>query len=186
MGTVLQHPPALFLAAVFSRDLAALEWAKKRIEEVWGPTLPNPPIYRFDETDYYQASMGSDLHKTFFVSERCHPPEDLPDWKHRTNRWEQEYRCDIPDVARPLNIDPGYLTSAKLVLASTKDHAHRLYLRNGIYAELTLQYRRGSWHRLPWTYPNYQRADYHQFFSRCRDHVRQTIRVAASGDRDTT
>jgi hypothetical protein len=68
-----------------------------------------------------------------------------------------------------LNLDPGYLTAAKLVLASTKDHAHRIYLRGGVYAEVTLNFRAGQWQMLPWTYPDYRRDDYQSFFTTCRE-----------------
>lgn len=85
-------------------------------------------------------------------------------------------RCtDGPPVARPLNLDPGYLTEAKLVLASTKDHAHRIYLSQGIYAEVTLSFRRGHWRHHDWTYPDYRRADYHAFFTQCRDYFRRCV-----------
>ena len=70
---------------------------------------------------------------------------------------------------RPLNLDPGYITPAKLVLASTKDHAHRIYLRDGIYAEVTLSFRGRKWQPLEWTYPDYRRDDYQRFFTECRE-----------------
>ena len=70
---------------------------------------------------------------------------------------------------RPLNLDPGYITPAKLVLASTKDHAHRIYLRDGIFAEVTLVYRQRKWQPLEWTYPDYRRDDYQRFFTQCRE-----------------
>ena len=76
-------------------------------------------------------------------------------------------------VARPLNLDPGYLTEEKLVLASTKDHAHRIYLARGIYAEVTLHYQGGRWQSHDWTYPDFQRDDYHIFFTQCRDFLRR-------------
>ena len=82
--------------------------------------------------------------------------------------------AELP-VARPLNLDPGYLTEAKLVLASTKDHAHRIYLSQGIYAEVTLSYRRGRWRHHDWTYPDYQRGDYQAFFDQCRDYFRRCV-----------
>ena len=64
-----------------------------------------------------------------------------------------------------MNLDPGYITPAKLVLASTKDHAHRLYLADGIYAEVTLAFRGKQWQPLEWTYPDYRRADFQEFFT---------------------
>jgi hypothetical protein len=73
---------------------------------------------------------------------------------------------------RPLNLDPGYLTPAKLVLASTKDHAHRIYLSRGIYAEVTLFYKDRHWQPREWTFPDYRRADYQEFFSQCRAYLR--------------
>jgi hypothetical protein len=72
-------------------------------------------------------------------------------------------------VPRPLNLDPGYLTPGKLVLASTKDFAHRIYLSQGIYAEVTLQYKHRTWKHHEYTFPDYRRADYQRFLSECRE-----------------
>ena len=69
--------------------------------------------------------------------------------------------------------EPGYLTEAKLVLATTKDRDHRIYLHDGIYAEVTLNWVRGGWVNQRWTYPDYQRADFQEFFTKCRDYLRQ-------------
>jgi hypothetical protein len=63
------------------------------------------------------------------------------------------------------------MTPAKLVLASTKDHAHRIYLSQGIYAEVTLFYRDREWQAREWTFPDYRRADYHAFFDACRNYL---------------
>ncbi|MEM8680048.1 MAG: DUF4416 family protein, partial [Planctomycetota bacterium] len=76
---------------------------------------------------------------------------------------------------RPLNIDPGYLTLSKLVLASTKNHAHRIYLREGIFAEITLRYQARAWQPWDWTYPDYRRVDFGQFFDRCREYLKTTL-----------
>jgi hypothetical protein len=64
------------------------------------------------------------------------------------------------------------VTAAKLVLASTKDFAHRIYLRDGIFAEITLFFRHGRWEHHEWTFPDYRRADYHEFFSRAREYLK--------------
>jgi hypothetical protein len=88
-------------------------------------------------------------------------------------------RSATPSCTRPLNLDPGYLELAKLVLASTKDHAHRIYLGQGIHAEVTLQYRqKAGWQPQPWTFPDYRRADYHEFFDRCREYLHRRLREA--------
>ncbi|HOK40243.1 MAG TPA: DUF4416 family protein, partial [bacterium] len=56
---------------------------------------------------------------------------------------------------RQVNIDPGYINLAKLVLVSTKDYSHRIYLSNGIYAEATLFFRHNQFETFPYTYPDY-------------------------------
>jgi len=70
-----------------------------------------------------------------------------------------------------VNLDPGYVTPAKLVLASCKDYTHRAYLARGVYAEPTLAYTGGRWQAHPWTYPDYRTAEYHAFFDRLRDRL---------------
>jgi hypothetical protein len=89
--------------------------------------------------------------------------------------WEAEYQSLVrgPEQ-RPLNLDPGYITLAKLVLASTKDFAHRLYLGRGIYAEITLHFRSGAWQPTQWTYPDYRRPDFQRFFVECRESLKRS------------
>jgi len=175
MGDINDPKPALLLIAVFSRYEEAFAWAEHRAIEQFGPLLEKSPAFEFTETDYYEASMGAELKKQFFVFQSQIDPGTLPEIKRLTNEWERQYAADSSHVeSRPLNLDPGYLTSAKLVLASTKDHAHRLYLRDGIYAEVTLNYRNRGWKHFDWTFPDYQRRDYQEFFSRCRQILRSS------------
>lgn len=124
--------------------------------------------------------MGPGLLKTFFALERPFEAARLPEVKLLTNRWEEEYAATagLPEP-RPLNLDPGYLTLAKLVLASTKDHAHRIYLSDGIFAEVTLYYSQRRWQVREWTFADYRRDDYQAFFTQCREYFRQHIRPEA-------
>lgn len=164
----------MLLLATFSRHDAALEWARKTCEAAWGPVALASPAFDFAETDYYRVSMGEGLKKQFFLFDRPFDPGDLAEIKLQTNRWEQEFAAQADYAeARPLNLDPGYLTLAKLVLASTKDHAHRIYLGRGIYAEMTLQFRAGGWQPLEWTYPDYRRPDFQAFFTAGRQQLKQ-------------
>jgi len=161
------------MIAVFSRYEEALAWAERQAIKQFGPLYEKSPAFEFTETDYYEPSMGSNLKKQFLTFQNLIDPGSLPEIKRMTNEWEIQYAAESRhDEPRSLNLDPGYLTLAKLVLASTKDHAHRIYLRDGIYAEVTLNYRSGGWRFFDWTFPDYQRHDYQEFFSRCRQKLR--------------
>jgi hypothetical protein len=168
------HEPAwvLLVVAASSRHAAALEWARDKLASQYGEIALLSGAFDFTETDYYTASMGADLKKQFWAFERLVDPAELAAIKRRTNEYESEYiELGRHSEPRPLNLDPGYITAAKLVLATTKDHAHRIYLRDGIYAEVTLAFRQRQWQVLDWTYPDYRRDDYHRFFSECRQRV---------------
>ena len=169
MGNISPPRPVLLLVAVSSRYDAALEWSRSRIATEFGPLGAVSAAFDFTETNYYDTTMGTGLKKQFLVVGEPIDPGQLPSVKQATNQWEADYaaEADHPEP-RPLNLDPGYLTLAKLVLASTKDHAHRIYLDGGIYAEVTLSYRGKRWNAFDWTYPDYRRADFQQFFSECR------------------
>ena len=173
MGDVTSPAPVLLILAAFSRHSAALDWARTQAESAWGPVALESERFRFDATDYYEASMGPEISKVFYAFERLIDPAEIVSLKLQTNAWEADYAGMGEHVEeRPLNLDPGYLTPAKLVLASTKDHAHRMYLSRGIYAEVTLFYKHRQWQIRDWTFPDYQRADYQQFFSTCREYLR--------------
>ncbi len=170
MATPTPPHPVLLLVAASSRHDGALQWAQEKIAAEFGPLGAVSPAFDFTETDYYTATMGTDLKKQFVVPAQPIDPGRLAAIKRLTNQWEIDYAAAAghPEP-RPLNLDPGYLTLAKLVLASTKDHAHRIYLADGIYAEVTLNYRGKQWQPFDWTYPDYRREDFQEFFTNCRN-----------------
>jgi len=160
--------------AVFSADHTAFDWVRKRAETQWGPLALESETFPFETfTDYYAKSMGETLPKRLWAFETFISPDALPKIKCVTNDWETEFKSFADCVAeRPLNIDPGYITLAKLILASTKDHAHRIYLSDGIFAETTLMYTQRQWKPLPWTYPDYQSVGYQTFLTQCREYLK--------------
>jgi hypothetical protein len=173
MGAIHEPSPVLLIVAASSRYVAALDWAIEQLTNKFGPVNLASDAFDFIETDYYTPTMGADLKKQFLAFERLIDGAALADIKRQTNHWEAEYAAlGRHPEPRPLNLDPGYITPAKLVLSSTKDHAHRIYLRDGIFAEVTLAYRGGHWQPLEWTYPDYRRADYQSFFTHCRELLR--------------
>ena len=173
MGEINEPKPVLLLIAVSSRYEKALAWSEQQAVVAYGPVRLKSEAFDFTETDYYTETMGTELKKQFLVFDQLIDPGTLPKIKHQTNSLEQQYaeQHGHPE-SRPLNLDPGYLTLAKLVLASTKDHSHRVYMAEGIFAEITLNYHKRGWQRSEWTYPDYQREDFQAFFSECRQTLR--------------
>src|SRR5262245_939316 len=129
MGQASAPSPVLLILAAFSRHQEALAWTRAKTESAWSKIALSSDAFDFRETSYYDATMGVGLRKQFLAFERLIDPQRLVDLKLETNDWEAEYAANAKhDEQRPLNLDPGYITMAKLVLASTKDHAHRIYL----------------------------------------------------------
>ncbi len=146
----------------------------------------------FDFTDYYEKEMGRNLKRKFYSFRQLRTPEALADQKTWTNDVERAFarrasgkargiplaspalpRTETP-VARPINLDPGYVSLAKVVLASTKDYSHRIYLRDGIYAEVTLTFTKGRFEPWPWTFPDYRLEAYLSFFNSVRAALKET------------
>ena len=177
MGEISQPRPVLLFAAITSRHPSAIQWAIGRSVEQWGDVALQSPLFDFTETGFYTKSMGIDLKKKLVAFEGLVDPEQVAANKVLSNLWEVEYNqaSEFPED-RPLNIDPGYVTEAKLVLATTKDRDHRIYLQQGIYAEITLHFQSGQWQKSRWTYPDYQRDDFQDFLTKCREFLRERLR----------
>lgn len=119
----------------------------------------------FDYTDYYTREMGSPLFRRMFSFKRLIEQPDLAQVKVQTNRLERSYE---QDGRRRVNIDPGYLLHERFVLATGKNFTHRIYLNDGIYADLTLIYQKGDFQTLPWTYPDYAAEDLKGYLKQVR------------------
>jgi len=182
MGRPAEAEPVKLIVGMLSAYPGALAEAEGLLADPLGPVDVRSDLFAHAFTEYYRDEMGHPLVRYFVAFERLCRPQDLPGIKRFTNEVEDRLaaRGEWP-VARPVNLDPGYLTPAKLVLASTKDHAHRLYLGEGIYGELTLRYVRGAWRTHDWTYPDYRTPEYHAFFDRVRERLRAQRREAAHG-----
>jgi hypothetical protein len=147
--------PALNLAAV-----------NQKLISLFGPMDLKSPEFNFIFTDYYTPEMGGDLRKCFYSFERLIMPDALPDIKNATIKSESEF---CVDGKRTVNLDPGYLEESKLVLASTKNFSHRIYLRDDIWAEVTMRYARGKFITHDWTYPDYSQDLGIAFLSKVRE-----------------
>lgn len=122
-------------------------------------------VFPFDATTYYNNEFGKPLKKKFISFKELILEGMLSEIKVFTNALEEKF---LNKGKRRINIDPGYLTTGKVVLASTKDSYHRIYLKDGIYAEVTLYFYKGGFHEFPWTYPDFKKKEYRDFFLKLR------------------
>ncbi len=164
------------VVAIFSRFEAALGAARDQITTGWGNIELASELFDHSVTSYYQAEMGQGLKKQLLVVSRLYDPTKLVGDKLQSNAWEGEIAAAEYDAPRPVNIDAGYLTLTKFVLASAKDRAHRIYLGDGIYAEECLHFLAGTWRHRPWTYPDYAREDFQEFLITARDYLKKLVK----------
>ena len=165
MGEAREPQPVKLFVGVLTSRPSLLAELREPLEQELGPVDLQSPVLDFDFTDYYEAEMGSGLKRVFLGFHYLAGPDRLVGLKVSTNRLEQTLAVN---EKRTVNIDPGYLAAARVVLASTKDFGHRLYLGNGIYGEITLMFQKKDFRTLPWTYPDYRSEAYRQFFGDLR------------------
>lgn len=170
MGAIsTPRPVQLFCGVIFSAGISIQE-VKNDLTAAFGPVDSVSDTFEFSFTDYYEQEMGAGLRKIFYSIDKLVPPDFIVDAKLRTNALEEKYLESAgPSASRRVNLDPGYVALSKMVLASTKDFFHRIYLKDGIYAETTLNYRKPSFEPFPWTYPDYRSPGYVKFFNDLRE-----------------
>jgi hypothetical protein len=174
-----QPPEAVkLIVSLFSGDERLLGDVVAALAEKYGKadfiSAPAPFTY----TDYYEKEFGASLTRRFISFERLIRPEALPDVKVWANALEKRL---VAEGRRRVNIDPGYLASAHLILATGKGYTHRPCLREGIYADLTLIYRDKSFHPLPWTYPDYAGEQVTGMLNHIRDKYLLQLKEKATG-----
>lgn len=171
MAKIKKHKPVKLIVGFIFKEENALHKAEILLVRHFGKIDFESQTLPFTHTDYYEAEFGKDLKRKFVSFKKLILPEALHRIKIITNKIEK--KLSRP-TGRLINIDPGYLEPAKLILASTKDYKHRIYLNKGIYAEATLFYRNSTFNPWEWTYPDYRTAEYINIFNRIREiYVRQ-------------
>ncbi|MBI3940674.1 MAG: DUF4416 family protein [Acidobacteria bacterium] len=165
MIETIPPPAVLFVALLYApgdlqecmRELTALFGSAAEV----GPGYPMAAFSR-----YYEREMGVGLQKRFISFQRPVPMDQLAQYKREAQALENKLQQE--PGKRLFNIDPGLVTSYSVILSTSKNHAHRIYLREGVFAEVTLIFREGRYYPLPWTYPDYQSPAALDFFKRAR------------------
>jgi hypothetical protein len=179
MGDTVKQRPVKLIASIIFRDEGFLHSAEESLKKLYGPLEGLDKTAPFDYTDYYHEEMGRPLSRKLICFKKLVGPENISKIKLKTNSIEK--RTGVKGK-RTANIDPGYITEAKLVLLTTKDYTHRVYTGRHIFAESTLFYQDGSFRSWPWTYPDYASDELKSYFENVRKiYLRDITRTRSKG-----
>ncbi|MFH1896760.1 MAG: DUF4416 family protein [Candidatus Desantisbacteria bacterium] len=162
MGKITSPEKVKLIIAMLSSSEELFETVQNRLKQEFGSIDFCSQILPFTFTQYYIPEMGTDIKRRFISFSLLILPEELAGIKVLTNSIEQEF---LAGDKRRINLDSGYITAAKLILATTKDNSHRIYLGKGIYAEITLRFVSGTFRHWEWTYPDYKTPEYIEIFN---------------------
>ncbi len=152
----------LFTGIIFNRSVDLTVVLKKMVEKFSAVDLKSDKL-NFDFTDYYYSEMGDPLFRMFVSFKELIDPENLPEIKIQSNELEKEFAIS---GNRQVNIDPGYISDANVIIATTKNHYHRVPLKDGIYAHIEYVLKGKNLHFLEWTYPDFKSISYLDFFNK--------------------
>ena len=97
------------------------------------------------------------LQRRLISFETLVPPDAIVPAKLACNaRW----RRLAGSAGRVVNLDVGFLDHNKLVLASVKPAGQKIYLGQGIYADLVGRYVQGRYRPFEWTFPDFKDGRY--------------------------
>lgn len=167
MGMPVEPKPAKYFIAFLISDVALIAAIEAEILAKLGEIDAHGLVTPWTKSKFYEKEMGANLWRGFWSLQPLRSPEKLAAAKLQSQNIEDRFR-DPMSGGRRVNLDPGYLDTLKVVLASTKNASQRIYLNSGIYAEATLFYHHGAFHGLPYTYPDYLTPQATEFFTQVR------------------
>lgn len=165
----------LFFGLLYRSDLFSEADLLKRVEDLYGKTLTFTPEFN-PLAAYYAKEMGDEklLKRIFLVTTQAYPREFLLTTKLLSLEWEREW---AQNSKRMVNVDLGFISPENFILATTKNYAHRIFLGQNIFADLTYQCLEGTFQTLPWTYPDFKDQPKIDFLSWCRSFLLMRSKV---------
>ena len=169
--------PVKLIVGILAADHKCVYTAADALADKFGSVDLTSDIWPFDNTDYYSDQTGPNILRQFISIERLIDPGKLAKIKLKTNKLEQKLvkKLALP-LPRPVNLDPGIIEPSKVVLATTKNYSHRIYIGGKMFAEVTLIFDKGRWCPLDHTYPDYRQQCYFDFFEKVRSQLLEQLK----------
>jgi len=167
----------MLFSSILYHDESLAHKAVDALKALFGEISYESGPIPFDYTSYYHKEMGSPLFRILIAFSKLVPRNSLPGIKRATNTIEEDM---VIDGRRTINLDPGILSLENICLATTKPYSHRIYLDEGIWAEVTLMYQKDAYQALPWTYPDYASQDLIGIFNELRGIYKERSRCRAA------
>ena len=167
MGQVFDFEKEKLIVGVIYNDAEIYERAVAMLTEAFGEIDGESERFSFSRefSDYYDEELGGEGQRVIFSFKETVDPSRQAEIKMATNEME---RVLSEEGNRKINLDPGFINHGRLMLATTKKAGFRIPLENGIYTELTLFWAKGEWHKLPWSYRDYQSERVQKFLTETR------------------
>jgi hypothetical protein len=178
MGVIRNPIPAKLFTGMLSPDPALFDECAGLLHAAYGPLDYESDVMPWDTTDYYRDEMGARIFRKFIFFKDLIDPGSLAAVKSFSNALEDRLAVKTPNGSRRrINLDPGYVTEAKVVLATTKDFSHRVYIGGNIYAEVTLRYsnKERSFTACDHTYFDFRTDTYKLLFNTARNMLREGL-----------
>ena len=162
-----------WIMAILSGENILPETLYQALEKTFGPVQYKGPAFPFETTDYYENEFGTHLNRRFIAFEGLDTPEKLVSLKLSAMRLEAEWQRD---GKRWFNLDIGYMDADKVVLASFKRGPCKLYLGDGVYADLLLKYSQGHFDAMPWAFSDFKDGRYQKSLLVIREKLKSEMR----------
>lgn len=172
MGKIKGPEQALLFVSTLYCNEETFSRSREILARDFGEVLFVSPSLPWDYSSYYKDEIGWPLFRQFIFFKNLIDPGLLADIKLKTNEIESNLSLE---GKRSINLDPGYLTLSNVVLASTKNYAHRIYLGKGIYGEVTLIYKDDTYKPHLFTYKDYQDKTHIDIFLKAREMLKKML-----------
>lgn len=183
MWEIKKPDPVKLIMGILAADEECLQLAREAVIDIFGAADMTSEAFPFTQTSYYKDEAGENILRQFVSFEKLIDPGKLAVIKIKSNKLEEKLakKADTA-LPRPINLDPGIIEPSKLILASTKNFSHRIYIGDNMYAELTLSYCKGVWNSFSYTFPDFKEDRYHEFLSSVRERLVEQLREIRKKD----